>query len=739
MNAHKTNILCHAKAMPISALAFLSCLLLSASTIYAQPPLIITGTVTVQITLKPVNTFIAAQALGAGVDGMGEGDMANVYTPVNLKAMKSAGLGALTYRLRTELGVECWHWNPVGTWSERGKSQGYWTSSAASKSPINVCYGYRLPRRGDTVDQANNDGYSRLDDGNAKTFWKSNPYLDRRFTGEDNAKHPQWVLINLGRVQAVNAVQIAWGSPFARKYQVQFWLGRNSQDPQNIEDTFRGGTWQTFSQGTVVRGQGGSVRLRLASIPIPVRYVRVWMTASGPPVTKPGEDVRDTLGYAIREIGLGTLDRQGHFHDLIRHTSNGKTQTQITVSSTDPWHRASDLDTQVEQPGFDRVFRSGLTRGLPLLVPTGLLYDTPENAASEVRFLKQRGYPVNRVELGEEPDGPYIAPEDYGALYARWAKKLHQENPKLALGGPSLQTTLYGCRTWPDAQGNRSWMNRFLGYLTRCGHLSDYTFFSFEWYPFDSVCAPHGPQLARSPALLEDSLARLSADGLPPSIPKLITEYGYSAFAGEAEMDWPGALFDAETPALFLTLGGVSTYFYGYEPNEPMQEVAACQTYGNLALLLADGDHILRQPLASYYAMKLLTQDWAQPNTIKSQSVYRAVFRSSVPISVTAYALHRPDGQWALLLLNKDPRRTCRVSVRFAGSMPQASAQFSVPPALVQYSAEDYRWHPAGSHGFALPDKPPRRRTLSGNMLDLPPYSLSLLRGEIFPKNAPRP
>jgi hypothetical protein len=698
------------------ALFYLLAFVLPAQTIHAAP--VVTGTVTVQVTPKPANQFVAAQALGAGVDGLNQGDIAKVYTPANLRAMKSAGLGALTYRLRTELGVEAWHWNPAGTWSERGKTEGYWTSSAQANAPIAVCWGYKLPRRGDSVDQANNDGYSRLDDGDAQTFWKSNPYLDTHFTGEDNARHPQWVLINLGQVRQINAIQIAWAAPYATRYQVQFWNGNTENgDAQSIDDTVDGGTWQVFPAGTVRQGRGGVVRLRLCSAPLPVRYVRVWMTASAAQMPKPGEDVRDTLGYAIHEIGLGTLSSQGRFDDLIRHTANGKRQTQITVSSTDPWHRACDLDRQVEQPGLDRVFQSGLTRGLPVLVPAGVLYDTPENAAAEIRFLKQRGYPITRMELGEEPDGQYAAPEDYGTLYAQWASALHRVDPKLALGGPSFQTSLYGWRTWPDARGNRSWMNRFLRYLKHRECLDEYTFFSLEWYPFDAVCGPYAPQLTLAPALLEDTLTRLKADGLPAHFPMLITEYGYSAFAGEAEMDWPGALFDIETPALFLTLGGEAAYFYGYEPNVPIHEVSGSRTWGNLALLLSDDDRRLRQPLAAYYALRLLTQEWAQPNTKQPQSVYRAVFRSSIPISVTAYVLHRPDGQWALLLLNKDPKRTCRVSV-----------PLSAPLTSFQYSATQYRWHPHGAHSFASPDLPPCRRVLDRSALDLPPFSLTLLR-----------
>ncbi len=370
------------------------------------------------------------------------------------------------------------------------------------------------------MDQANNDGFSRLDDGDPRTFWKSNPYLDRHFTGEDNGKHPQWVVINLGRKRPVNAIQIGWAMPYAVRYQVQYWQGESgSKDAQSLDDTFGEGDWRPFPAGTVTHGQGGQVLLRLAPSPIGTRYVRVWMTQSAGSALPASGDVRNRLGYAIREIGLGIVAGPGRFHDWIRHVPDGKRQTPIYASSTDPWHRASDTDPRVEQPGFDRVFGSGLTRALPLLVPAGVLYDTPENAVAELRYLRARGYPVTQMELGEEPDGQYVTPEDYGALYVQWADALHRADPTLKLGGPSFQTALDGWVAWPDAQGNRSWLNRFLRYLKARGHLGDFDFFSFEWYPFDNVCAPPAPQLALEPSLLENSLARLQREGLSPASP----------------------------------------------------------------------------------------------------------------------------------------------------------------------------------------------------------------------------
>ena len=215
-------------------------------------------TVTIDLGGGPVNGFTPETALGAGVDGHARGDIAAIYRPATLRAMRSVGLRPLTYRLRTELGIEAWHWNPNGSWSDG--TQGYWTSDDRPAAPILESYGYRLPRRGNTIDQANDDGYSRLADGDLDTFWKSNPYLDSRYTGEDNRPHPQWLIADLGQPTAVDAMRIVWGIPFATRYRVQYWQGEEVALP----DGYPAGQWQTFPAGEVTHEEGGDRTLRLA-------------------------------------------------------------------------------------------------------------------------------------------------------------------------------------------------------------------------------------------------------------------------------------------------------------------------------------------------------------------------------------------------------------------------------------------------------------------------------------------
>ena len=119
--------------------------------------------------------------------------------------------------------------------------------------------------------------------------------------------------------------------------------------------------------------------------------------------------------------------------------------------------------------------------------------------------------------MGEEPDGHYMLPEDYAALYIQFATAIHQVDPTLKLGGPIFTGQNKDIEVWADAQGRTSWRSRFIDYLKTHGRLSDLAFFSFEHYPYAPCCYQWG-SLYDEPALVSNILQVWRHDGVPAGI-----------------------------------------------------------------------------------------------------------------------------------------------------------------------------------------------------------------------------
>ena len=702
----------------------------------------------------PTNHFVPKETLGAGIDRIPVEAIDKDLLQPTLEKTLASGWQPVTYRQNTELAVEAWHWNPQGTWSNSGdrsgaSGKGYFTGSATPTGMIRYSYGYALPRRGFTRnDGTDNVGFSRLTDGDLETFWKSNPYLTQHFTGESDAMHPQWVLLDLAQAQAVNGIRIAWGEPYARRYVVQYFSG---DDP--IKAATRG-VWQTFSQGTVGAGKGGTETIRLSGSPSNVRFVRVWMTESSNSCDADGSaDLRNCVGYAIRELYLGTITGDGAFHDILRHTPDQE-QTATYCSSVDPWHRPSDLaSTKQAQMGFDLFFTSGITRGLPAMIPVAMLYDTPDNAAAEIAYLKERGYPISYVEMGEEADGQDMLPEDYAALYLQWATAIHRVDPELKLGGPSFQGVNKDIEIWPNADGKVSWTGRFVDYLKQHGRMNDLAFFSFEHYPYDACKTPWGV-LYDEPELVSHITQVWHEDGIPADTPMFITEGNLSPGASETYQDLFSGLWLADYIGSFLNAGGKGIYFFHYLPLQ--MEPGCNNSPGTFGMFTVDADYQIQQPLAQFFVAQLINRNWVQPEGGDHQ-----VFAAKSDLEdgadhelVTAYAVKRPDGNWALLAVNRDQQNSHRVRIAFDGGEKDRSF-FDGQVEISTFGSAQYRWHPAQtrfmahaeagaehtivavSGGHADPDGPVFRTTIIAapdTMFDLPPASVVVIRGSIGQK-----
>lgn len=659
--------------------------------------------------------FRPDEAMGAAFDGAVEGQIDAHLTRRNITAMKSAGLRPLTYRLRTELGIEVWHWNPVGRWSDPVHKQGYWTSSDALGTPIRLSWGYRLPRRGDTVDNANNDDYSRLTDGDHQTFWKSNPYLDPSVL-HDGEDHPQWLMVRLDRARPIDAAIIDWGEPYATRYEVQYWTGQNEADEP--------GRWVAFPHGRVDAGGRGKASLTLAGRPVTTRFIRVLMLAGSGTAPRGANDWRDRLGYAVREVSFGTRRADGTLDDAVAHAASHDRQTFTHVSSTDPWHRSEDRDPDLEQAGIDRIFVSRLGFGLPVMMPVGLLFDTPGNAAAELRYIARRHYPVRQIELGEEPDGQYGSPRDYGALYVSAVDRLKGIFPGARFGGPSLQSAFTEVEMLPEMPG--SWNRWFVDYLKRRGRLGDLGFVTFEYYPFDDICGDIHAKLLEQDHLLGEAMHRFEEDGVPERVPRIISEYGFSAYSGRAMSEMPSALLMAGIAGRWISLGGSAAYMFGYAPDVPINQHQPCAGYGNMMLFMADRNGQASTPMPSYYTARLLSGGWMSPGHGLHRMLATTV--EDMPHGeVATFALRRPDGKLAVLMVNRSLKQSFRLDLT-GRTREGTRKQLSGPAVLYSYGPKQYVWLDRGPASRPVRSRPPVRSMLRKGpvVLTVPPDTLEV-------------
>jgi len=674
-----------------------------------------------------LNRFSPNATFGVGVDGVPSRSVPEIYTPSNVQKMLGAGLGTVSYRLYTELSVQDWHWNPAGHFS--GGASGYWTSDAVPGKTIVDTYGYRLPRRGFTHDQGNDDDYGRLDDGDLGSFWKSNPYLTAAYTGEADTLHPQWVLFDMRGKVTINAAKIWWGAPFAVRYAVQYWTGGDAiWDPGH-------GAWVNFPNGAVSNGEGGTVTLSLGDAPKKLRYVRIVMDQSSGSCTIPGSrDPRDCAGYAIAEVGLGVLDH-GSFTDLVQHRPDHK-QTVTYASSVDPWHGKENRVHDQEQPGLDIVFQSGVTRAIPAVVPIPMMYSTPDNAAAEIAYIEARGYKVSRVEMGEEPDGQFVTPEDYAALYVQFANAVHGVDSTLPLGGPVFEDNSRDLKAWAlSKHGETSWTKRFVAYLTAHGHLSDLSFFSFEHYPFGS-CSNKTAEanLLREPGLMSGIIGVWKGDDLPVGLPMFVTETNYSQNETDAAQEVTGALWYAEMMGSLLSANANGGFFYEYEPI-PLSPSDPCPGWGTYGVLEGDRTYTAQAPLSQFFGAQMLTQSWTVPGD-GTHVLYPASIAGG-DSWVVAYPVVRPDGMWSLLLVNRDYENAHDVNVAF--DTTEGAAWFSGDVTQTQFGPAQYGWIENSRQSHPDPDNPPATTIVSGGQgtnYTLPAESLTVLTGTVAPARA---
>jgi hypothetical protein len=224
-------------------------------------------------------------------------------------------------------------------------------------------------------------------------------------------------------------------------------------------------------------------------------------------------------------------------------------------------------------------------------------------------------------------------------------------------------------------------------------------------------------------------------DGLPAGVPMFNTET--NAHGGEAAVDVFGALWLADSFAGFLTAGGKGVFYYHDLPYSPAHANCA-NSWGTYHMFMVDKNYEIDigRKTSQYFAAQLITQEWVQPEDVEHR-VFRAesdVKDASGHVLVTAYAVLRPDGQWSLLLINKDHDNAHSVRITFSDADAKVERVYAGQVTMVTFGKNQYQWHPNRKQGFAEPDGPAVTSTMQATanaIYTLPSASVTVVRGKI--------
>jgi len=231
--------------------------------------------------------------------------------------------------------------------------------------------------------------------------------------------------------------------------------------------------------------------------------------------------------------------------------------------------------------------------------------------------------------------------------------------------------------------------------------------------------------LLLEPGLVHHVVQAWKDNGLPAELPFFMTEGNMGG--GGGSRDVKSALWLADYVGAMLTEGAGGTYYFHYMPTPG----------GRGNFLVLDKNYKVTSYPPQYLAAQVISKEWVQPVDAphKLFRVSSDVTDENANVLVTAYAVERPDGEWSVMLVNKDHDNDHSVSVSFADADAKRTRHFSGTVDRVTFGAAEYQWHTGeGRGGHADPDGPPAKSTAQGGadaVYLLPRASIIVLRGRI--------
>jgi chitodextrinase len=368
---------------------------------------------------------------------------------------------------------------------------------------------------------------------------------------------------------------------------------------------------------------------------------------------------------------------------------------------------------------FDTFMASVRRVGAQPMIIANYGTGTPEEAAAWVKYANvTKGYGAKYWTVGNENygNGHYGAnweadnhtdksPTEYANEVVAYADAMKAVDPTVKIGAVLTMPA-----NWPDglvASGDSATWNNTV--LSIAGSKID--FVDVHWYPGGSNPA----ELLTKPQQLNDALYLLRKEITDNTggrnLAISFTETNVSASTdGSLGVDTqPGALYLAEAYSGLLANGVFTVDWWDVHNGlGPISTVAGQTDYGDFGILssgncTSDGatcEPPLNTPFAPYHALSMMN-DFVHPG---DQFVAAGTDQSLV----TAHAVRRPNGDLAVLLVNKDPDNAQTVSIDYEGYKPSAAV-----PTVYSYGNGDTSVSSAQSG--------------TAGSQTLPPYSLTTL------------
>src|SRR5665213_2978197 len=641
-----------------------------------------------------VNTFIPLNAFGANAAYWDSSALKNIQPQV-------VAAGNQFIRYPGGSSSDDFHWNGTGSFD----ANHHWVPSETA---------YSLSWQDNELYRGTTSSYgvpSNVTDGDASTYWLSN-------TDSDLPK-AQWVYVDLGTGagRSATSMQVAWGSPYATQFTLQYW-NNFSTGYQTPPYEAPSGLWVNTSAGTLT-STGGTQTVTFNATP-PSEFYRILCTASS---VSPAQ-------YAIAEVTIfnGATQLTVNSPDISGAT-NQAVQSNTTASSTDVACEM-DVPTDMDFLSFMAWLHTLGPQAKPLIT-INVGCGTPQEAAAWVYYANVvQGYAIKDWEIGNEMDGAWetggpLNANDYARRYIEFYQAMKAVDSSIHVYGPVPG----GAYDSSDNLDNNTYIQDFVNRLAADpgGDKASYANgIDFHWYPNWEDSPPILGTPAKVAPFAQTDLPRMLAN-LPnaATVPVLMTEYnGGIDSAGTAQLE--NGLWLADWLGQFLTnLGSrFSSNLWDLLEADPGDTNIGTPNGYELGMLNGSQDGYLYQPHAHYWAMQMLTQRWAIAADTNTHTLVQTV--SSLPLAVSAYADLRPDGVLSLLVINKDPVNAYTTTLDFSGFAPNATA------STWTFNASNYAWETTTLPYHAAPDSSPTAASdsgvASGYIHTFGPYSVTVLQ-----------